>query len=69
MRAIAIRPCVLHSTCLDRTHYEMALRTLLMRADKKWLAQLITRRAPLERFAEALERRPDGIKVVIDSLQ
>ena len=47
----------------------MALRTLLMRADKKWLAHLITRRAPLERFAEALERRPDGIKVVIDSLQ
>ena len=68
MRAIAIRPGVLHSTRLDRRHHEMALSTL-MRADKKWLAQLITRRAPLERFAEALERRPGGIKVVIDSLQ
>jgi hypothetical protein len=68
MRAIAIRPDVLHSTRLDRRHYEMALSTL-MRAGKKWLAQLITRRAPLERFAEALERRPGGIEVVIDSLQ
>jgi len=46
----------------------MTLSTL-MRADKKWLAQLITRRVPLERFAEALERRPGDIKVVIDSPQ
>lgn len=68
MRAIAIRPGVLHSTRLDRRHYEMTLSTL-MRADKKWLAQLITRRVPLERFAEALERRPGDIKVVIDSPQ
>jgi glucose 1-dehydrogenase len=68
MRAIAIRPGVLYFTRLDRTNYETALSTL-MRADKKWLAQLITRRAPLKRFAEALERRPGGIKVVIDSLQ
>ena len=28
-----------------------------------------TRRVPLERFAEALERRPGDIKVIIDSLQ
>jgi hypothetical protein len=46
----------------------MALSTL-MRADKQWRAQLITRRVPHERFAEALERRPGEIKVVIDSLQ
>jgi hypothetical protein len=46
----------------------MALSTL-MRADKNWLARLITRRVPLERFAQALERQPGEIKVVIDSLQ
>jgi len=49
----------------NRSHYEMALDTL-MRANKDWLVQLITRRVPLERFAEALERRPGDIKVVID---
>jgi hypothetical protein len=43
--------------------------SMLMRADKKWLAHLITRRVPLERFAEALERRPSDIKVIIDFLQ
>jgi len=65
---MAIRPGVLHSTRLDRRHDEMALSTL-MRADKNWLARLITRRVPLERFAQALERQPGEIKVVIDSLQ
>ena len=38
----------------------------LARADKAWLAGLITRRVPLERWREALERQPDDIKVVID---
>jgi len=65
---MAIRPGVLHSTRLDRRHDEMALSTL-MRGDKNWLARLITRRVPLERFAQALERQPGEIKVVIDSLQ
>lgn len=68
MHAIALRPGVLHSTRLDRRHDEMALSTL-MRADKQWLAQLIARRVPLERFAQALERRPGELKVVIDPLQ
>ena len=73
MRAIAIWPGVLHSTRLNRRPYEMALNAMalstLMRADKNWLARLITRRVPLERFAQALERQPGEIKVVIDSLQ
>ena len=37
----------------------------LSKADQGWLAGLITRRVPLERSAEAFERRPDDIKVVI----
>jgi threonine dehydrogenase-like Zn-dependent dehydrogenase len=35
-------------------------------ADPAWLAALITRRVPLERFAEALAIGPDDIKVVLD---
>jgi len=49
----------------NRLHYEMALDALA-RADKAWLNRLITRRVPLERWSEALERRPGDIKVVID---
>ena len=60
--------CVFGTVNANRRHYEMALDTLL-RADKRWLGQLITRRVPLERFAEALERRPGDIKVIIDFLQ
>jgi threonine dehydrogenase-like Zn-dependent dehydrogenase len=49
----------------NRRHYAAAADAL-HRADKHWLARLITRRVPLGRFAEALERRPGDIKVVID---
>ena len=49
----------------NNTHYEMAAEALA-RADKKWLAGLITRRVPLARFKEALDHRADDIKVVID---
>jgi len=38
---------------------------ILARADRAWLAGLITRRERPENFAKALERRPDDIKVVI----
>ena len=37
----------------------------LARADTSWLAHLVTRRAPPEKFAEALVRQPDDIKVVV----
>jgi threonine dehydrogenase-like Zn-dependent dehydrogenase len=37
----------------------------LARADRAWLAHLITRRERPEDFAKALERRPGDIKVVI----
>jgi glucose 1-dehydrogenase len=56
---------VFGSVNANRTHYEMAAQTLA-RADKDWLGTLITRRVPLNRWAEALESRPDDIKVVID---
>jgi hypothetical protein len=41
----------------------------LARADKRWLARLISRRVPLENWSEALEPRRGDIKVVIDFAQ
>jgi hypothetical protein len=35
-------------------------------ADQAWLERLISRRVPLSNWQEALENRPDDIKVVID---
>ena len=37
----------------------------LARADRSWLARLVTRRERPEDFTTALERQPDDIKVVI----
>jgi len=44
---------------------EMAAQALAQ-ADTAWPGALITRRVPLARWSEALEDRPDDIKVVID---
>jgi threonine dehydrogenase-like Zn-dependent dehydrogenase len=49
----------------NHRHYQMAADALA-RADKNWLARLITRRVPAARFEEALQHQPDDIKVVID---
>ncbi|MEU4806720.1 alcohol dehydrogenase catalytic domain-containing protein [Actinosynnema sp. NPDC023587] len=38
----------------------------LARADRSWLAGLITRRVPLERFTEAFDKHADDVKVVVD---
>jgi threonine dehydrogenase-like Zn-dependent dehydrogenase len=52
----------------NHRHYETAADALA-RADKRWLARLITRRVPLEHWSEALEPRRGDIKVVIDFAQ
>lgn len=49
----------------NRSHYEMAA-TALSAADPNWLAALITRRVPLASWAEALDPRPDDVKVVVE---
>jgi threonine dehydrogenase-like Zn-dependent dehydrogenase len=49
----------------NRRHYE-AGATALGNADRDWLRALITRRVPLERWHEALERKPDDVKVVVE---
>ena len=38
---------------------------VLARADRAWLARLISRREPPEAFRRALQRQPDDIKVVV----
>lgn len=49
----------------NRRHYDQAAESLL-RADRGWLERLITRRVPLERWSEALDRQPGDVKTVID---
>jgi glucose 1-dehydrogenase len=56
---------VFGSVNANRKHYEDAVNTL-QRADKAWLARLITRRLPVEQWTLALEPQSDDIKVVVD---
>ena len=49
----------------NRQHYAAAADALA-RADRSWLARLITRRVPLANFADALRKQKGDIKVVID---
>jgi threonine dehydrogenase-like Zn-dependent dehydrogenase len=45
-------------------HYTAAADALA-KADSEWLARLITRRVPLESFADAFTAGPDDVKVVL----
>jgi threonine dehydrogenase-like Zn-dependent dehydrogenase len=49
----------------NRRHYEAAVAALRA-AGRDWLRSLISRRVPLEHWDQALERRPDDVKVVVD---
>ena len=48
----------------NRRHYEAAA-TALASADRTWLRSLITRRVPLEEFADAFTRSANDVKVVL----
>jgi threonine dehydrogenase-like Zn-dependent dehydrogenase len=48
----------------NKRHWYKASR-ILARSDRKWLSRLITRREKPENFQEALKRKHDDIKVVI----
>ncbi len=56
---------VFGSVNANRRHYEAAADAL-DRADRSWLGRLITRRVPVEQFADALVRHPDDVKPIID---
>lgn len=49
----------------NRRHYELAGEALAA-ADRDWLERMITRRLPLDRFEDALEKVPHDVKTVID---
>jgi glucose 1-dehydrogenase len=49
----------------NRRHYQAAA-TAMAKADQQWLERLITRRVPLSRWSDALLRRPDDVKSVVD---
>ncbi|WP_326596436.1 glucose 1-dehydrogenase [Streptomyces sp. NBC_01803] len=55
---------VVGSVNANLRHYRQAAEALT-RADAAWLERLITRRVPLERFAEAYAPAPEDIKVVL----
>jgi threonine dehydrogenase-like Zn-dependent dehydrogenase len=59
---------VVGSVNANRRHWYKASQ-VLARADRAWLARLLTRREPPEEFMRALQRRPDDIKVVIEFAQ
>jgi glucose 1-dehydrogenase len=64
-RSVLDNDVVFGAVNANRRHFEAAAAALA-RADRGWLERLITRRVPLERWSEALECRPDDIKVVIE---
>jgi threonine dehydrogenase-like Zn-dependent dehydrogenase len=55
---------VVGSVNANRRHYAAAA-VALGRTDLDWLASLITRRVPVDRYAEALVPRHDDVKVVV----
>ncbi len=56
---------VLGSVNANRRHFYRAAEELA-RADRAWLARLISRRVAPQDIADALQRGPDDIKVVVD---
>jgi glucose 1-dehydrogenase len=55
---------VVGSVNANLEHYQMAADALAA-ADPGWLTRLISRRVPLERFADAFAAQDDDVKVVI----
>jgi len=55
---------IVGSVNANKRHWYKA-GNILARADRNWLGRLITRRERPENFKQALERKPDDIKVVI----
>jgi threonine dehydrogenase-like Zn-dependent dehydrogenase len=55
---------VFGSVNANRRHYEKAADALA-RADPAWLARVVNRRVPLVHWKDALTRRPDDVKPVI----
>jgi threonine dehydrogenase-like Zn-dependent dehydrogenase len=59
---------VVGSVNANRRHYQAGAEALAA-ADRNWLEKLVSRRVPLERWNEALDRHADDVKVVIELAQ
>ena len=55
---------IVGSVNANKRHWFKAIEAL-SRADRSWLGRLVTRRERPDNFAQALERKPEDIKVVI----
>lgn len=55
---------VFGSVNANRRHYQQAADALA-RADRAWLERLLTRRLPVERYAEGFARQPDDVKTIL----
>jgi len=62
--AVLKNTVIVGSVNANKRHWYRA-GNILARADRQWLGRLITRREKPENFQQALERRPDDIKVAI----
>ena len=49
----------------NKRHYDLGVQALAA-ADPSWLGRLITRRLPLDKFADGFARTPEDVKVVLD---
>ncbi|GAA4617292.1 glucose 1-dehydrogenase [Saccharopolyspora hordei] len=56
---------IVSSVNANLRHYKQAVQ-VLDAADRDWLARLITRRVPLDRWTEVFDTGPDDVKVVVD---
>jgi threonine dehydrogenase-like Zn-dependent dehydrogenase len=56
---------VFGSVNANRRHFRQAAEAL-EQADHEWLGRLVTRRVPLERWSDALNKGDDDIKVVVE---
>ena len=62
--AVLKNNAIVGSVNANKRHWYKAGQNLA-RSDREWLSRLITRREKPENFKQALERKPDDIKVII----
>ena len=64
-RIVLENDVIVGSVNANLTHYRAAVDALARRIRHGWRGS-VTRRVPLDRWPEALEKQPDDVKVVID---
>jgi glucose 1-dehydrogenase len=65
-RELVLENELVFGTVNANRRHDQAAAAGLAKADQSWLERLVSRRVPLERWSDALQRRPDDVKAVID---